>query len=200
MTVAALKRSTLYAIVPWGLQRRQSRERRGGSAVLGTGSSSSEEDARFFWAPWHSRAASLNLPGSFYWLQYFFFNYYFFIAYFLPFTSHSSRPWAAELLLRVQVSPAQTPSPVRRPTLNPPPSSPSTCLRHTAIPRGMGREGRSGETGPFIHLTCLLPILFPSIPQQLKIHFHQAVTDTRPKHLTAQCRGIMHSQPLPYPP
>lgn len=158
---------------------RGDRAGRGGSVVLGTGSSSSEEDACCFWAPWHSRAASLNLPGSFYRSQYLLFNYYFVIAHFLPLTSHSSRPWAAELLLRVRVPPAQTPSPVRRPTLNPAPSPPSPCLRHTAIPRGTGREGRSGETGPFLHLTWLLPILLPSIPQQLEIHFHQAVTDTR---------------------
>lgn len=83
MTVAARKRSTLYAIVPWGLQRRQSRERRGGSAVPGTGSSPPEEDARFFWAAWHSRATSLNLPGHFY-QSWYFVSVFFKISHFLP--------------------------------------------------------------------------------------------------------------------
>lgn len=110
MTVAALKRSTLYAIVPWGLQRRQSRERRGGSAVPGTGSSSSDKDTHFCWAPQHSTAASLNLPGGFYQSWYIFFLFFFNIFFFyfsLPALNFTQLlAWAAELLLRVWVPPA----------------------------------------------------------------------------------------------
>lgn len=106
MTVAALKRSTLYAIVPWGLQRRQSRERRGGSAVPGTGSSSSDEDTHFFWAPQHSTAASLNLPGGFY-QPWYFFKCFFLFYFSLPALNFTQLPaGAAELLLRVWVPPA----------------------------------------------------------------------------------------------
>lgn len=139
MTVAALKRSTLYAIVPWGLQRRQSRERRGRSAVPGMGSFSSAEDARFFWAPRHSRAASLNLPSCFYQSWYFFLLFFFF--YFsLPALNFTQLPalGCRAAAQRVWVPSTQAPSPGCRHTLNPPQPSP----RGTPQSHGNG-EGRA---------------------------------------------------------
>lgn len=188
MTVAALKRSTLYAIVPWGLQRRQSRERRGGSAVPGTGSSSSDEDTHFFWAPQHSTAASLNLPGGFYQPWYFFKCFFSFL--FL--TSCLELHTAPSRGCRAAAQGVGAPSPVHRPTVNPSPSSPSPHLEAHLNPKGNG-EGRAlGGTCPFLHLTWLLPIFLHSIPQQLEVHFHQAVTVTRRRSLST---GGHHTQP-----
>lgn len=89
MTVAARKRSTLRAIVPWGLQRRRSRERRGGTAVPGTGSPSSSRGHAAPGHPARPRAASLKLPGSFYWSCYFLLLLCFFFFFSL---SHFSLP------------------------------------------------------------------------------------------------------------
>lgn len=67
--------------------------------------------------------------------------------------------------------------------------------RHTSIPQGTGREERSGGTCPFLHLPWLLPILLHSIPQQLEVHFHQAVTDTRRCGLSTGCAPDCTAQP-----
>lgn len=64
---------------------------------------------------------------------------------------------------------------------------PHGASRCTSIPQGMGREECSGGTCPVLHLPWLLPILLHSIPQQLEVHFHQPVTDTRRCDLSTSC-------------
>lgn len=174
MTVAALKRSTLYAIVPWGLQRSQSRQRRGGSAVPSMrirtpGCSTAPKCAASLRPPRQFRPGTVFICA-------------FRVCFSLPALNFTQLPSC-----RAAAQHAGVPSTGSEPTWN---------QRHASIPQGTGREEHSGGTHPW-----LLPIFLSSIPQQLEVHFHQLVTATRRCALIAGCASdrTIHSQPCGSP-